>query len=127
MTTLTRSTNAISDYVRANRRAIAAALELKQANAEMESLQADVIEQIGESRTVKVDGSVSTLTPRVTESIKRTCDDETAVAFFRAHGLNINTRSAEYIAPAAFSAKVKAGAVDPGLYEISTTIGVNVI
>lgn len=127
MSTLTRSTNAISEFIRANRRAVAAALELKQAEAEMSALRADVLEQIGESRTVKVDGAVSTLTPRVIESIKRTCDDETAVAYFRSHGLNVNTRSAEYVAPAAFTSQVKKGAVDPALYEITKTIDVNVI
>lgn len=127
MATLTRSTNAISDFVRANRRAVAAALELKQATAEMDRLKMDVLEQIGERRTVKVDGALATLTPRVSESVKRTCDDETAVDFFRSHGMPVNTRSAEYIAPAAFTSQVRKGAIDPSLYEITETVDVNVI
>lgn len=127
MTTLTRSTNAISDFVRASRKAAAAALALKQAESEMAALTPDVLNQIGDSRTVKVDGAIATLTPRVTESIKRTCDDEIAVQFFRSHGMNVNVRSAEYVAPAAFSAAVRKGAVSPDLYEITTTTGVNVI
>lgn len=127
MTTLTRSTNAISDFVRASRKAAAAALALKQAEAEMAALTADVLQQIGESRTTKVDGVIVTLTPRVTESVKRTCDDATAVEFFKSHGMPISTRSPQYVPPASFTSAVRKGAVDPALYEVTQTIGVNVI
>lgn len=126
-TTLTRSTLAITKFVQASRRAAAAALELKQAEQEMASLTEEVLDQIGESRTTRVDGALVTLTPRVIESIKRTCDDATAVEFFRAHGLTVSTRSAEYVAPASFTAAVKKGAVSADLYEVTKTIGVNVI
>lgn len=127
MTTLTRSTLSINRFVQASRRAAAAALELKQAEQEMASLTAEVLDQIGDSRTTRVDGALVTLTPRIIESIKRTCDDATAVEFFRTHGLTVSARSPEYVAPASFTAAVKKGAVSSDLYEVTKTIGVNVI
>ena len=127
MAILTRSTLAITNFVQASRKAAALAMELKQVSASMDALREEVLEQIGDGRTVKVDGALATLTPRVSQSVKRTCSDEEAVAFFRSHGMNVNTRTPEFIAPAAFSAAVKRGAVDPSLFEVSQEIGVNVI
>lgn len=126
-TILTRSTLAINRFVQASRRAAAAALELKQAESEMQQLTEEVLQQIGESRTTRVDGAMVTLTPRVTEKVTRVCTDEEAVQFFRSHGLPVNTRSAEYIAPAAFTSQVRKGAVESSLYSVEVTRGVNVI
>lgn len=126
-TTLTRSTNAITEFVQAARKAALLAKQLKTVQDKMQELNDTVLTQIGDSRTTTVDGVIVTLTPRVIESVKRVCDDETAVAFFRTHGLPVNTRSPEYIAPAAFTSQVKKGAVSPDLYTIEKTVSVNVI
>jgi len=125
--TLTRSTLAITRFVQASRAAALAALQLKQAEQEMQSLTDEVLQQIGEGRTTRVDGAMVTLTPRLTEKVTRICTDEEAVNFFRSHGLPVNTRSAEYIAPAAFTSQVRKGAIDASLYSVEVTRGVNVI
>jgi hypothetical protein len=127
MTTLTRSTLAITQFVQASRRLAALAMQMKQAESELAALRDDVLDQIGEGRTVKVDGALATLTRREKVSYSRTCDDQTAVEFCRSHGLKYQERSSEYVAPASWSAYCRNGQIDSSLYDESVTVDVNVI
>lgn len=116
-----RSTSAITSFVNLSDEAKTIAIRLKAITAELALLQPEVLEQIGDGRAVKVGSQVRTLKPAVLESIKRTCDDETAVSWCRSHGLKFQTRSPEYVAPATFSAHVKAGLMSEELYEVEKT------
>lgn len=122
-----RSTKAITDFVTLSDEQATLAARLKAISREMKELEPIVLEQIGEGRAVKVGSQVRTVKPGTVESIKRTCDDETAVEFCKAHGLKFQERSAEYCAPATFSAHVKSGAMSPELYAIETTTIIVVI
>ncbi len=124
-TTLTRSTKAINEFVAASRKLAKAKLEAKQLEAEMERLVPAVLDQIGDGRTVNVDGIV-TLTKREDKSVKM-LDKKAALAFWRAHGLKISTQEPEYVASASFRSEVLKGSVPEELYAIETTFGVNVI
>jgi len=116
-----RSTKAITDYVTLSDESATIAARLKAISQELKALEPTVLEQIGEGRAVKIGSQVRTVKPGTVESIKRTCDDETAVEFCKSHGLKYQERSAEYVAPATFSAHVKAGAMSPELYDIEKT------
>lgn len=123
--TLTRSTKAITDFVAASRKLAALKLQAKQLEAEIERLTPNVLEQIGDGRTVNCEGIV-TLTPRVSESVKM-LDKDAALAFWETHGLKVSTQPPRYVAPASFRAEVLKGSVPQELYTIEQTIGVNVI
>lgn len=116
-----RSTAAIINFVNLSDEAKTIAVRLKTIETELKLIQPAVLEQIGDGRAVKVGSQVRTLKPKLIESIKRTCDDETAVEWCRAHGLKFQERSAEYVAPATFSAHVKNGLMDPELFVIEST------
>lgn len=116
-----RSTAAITNFVNLSDEAKTIAVRLKAIQTEMQQIQSDVLEQIGDGRAVKVGSQVRTLKPAVIESIKRTCDDETAVDYCKAHGLKYQERTPEYVAPATFSSHVKAGLMDSELYAIEKT------
>jgi hypothetical protein len=116
-----RSTAAITNFVNLSDEAKTLVVRLKAIETELKLIQPDVLEQIGEGRAVKVGSQVRTLRPGLIESIKRTCDDSTAVEWCRAHGLKFQERSPEYVAPATFSAHVKAGLMDPELFVIEST------
>lgn len=123
--TLTRSTKAITDFVQQSRKLAALKLAAKQIEAELERLTPSVLDQIGDGRTVNVDGVV-TLTRRVSESVKM-LDKDAALEFWRARGLKISTQAPEYVAPASFRSEVLKGSVPAELYTIEQKIGVNVI
>lgn len=116
-----RSTAAITNFVNLSDEARTIAVRLKAIETQLKLLQPEVLEQIGDGRAVKVGAMVRTLKPALIESIKRTCDDQTAVEYCREHGLKFQERSAEYVAPATFSAHVKAGLMSPELYAIEET------
>jgi len=116
-----RSTAAITNFVNLSDEAKTLVVRLKAIETELKLIQPDVLEQIGDGRAVKVGSQVRTLRPGLIESIKRTCDDQTAVEWCREHGLKFQERSAEYVAPATFSAHVKAGLMDPALFTIEST------
>ena len=116
-----RSTAAITNFVNLSDEAKTIAVRLKAIETELKLIQPDVLEQIGDGRAVKVGSQVRTLRPGIIESIKRTCDDETAVEWCRAHGLKFQERTPEYVAPATFSAHVKAGLMDESLYVVEST------
>jgi len=122
-----RSTKAITDYVQLSDEQSTLSARLKAISREMKELEPVVLEQIGEGRAVKVGSQVRTVKPGNVESIKRTCDDLTAVEWCKAHGLKFQERSEEYVAPATFSSHVKSGSMSPELYEIEITTIVVVI
>jgi len=122
-----RSTKAITDFVQLSDESATIAARLKAITQEMKAIEPLVLEQIGEGRAVKVGSQVRTVKPGTVEKISRTCDDKTAVDFCKDHGLKYQERSAEYVAPATFSAHVKSGSMSAELYEIETTTIVVVI
>jgi hypothetical protein len=122
-----RSTAAITTYVQLSDESATIAARLKAITQEMKAIEPLVLEQIGDGRAVKVGSQVRTVKPGQVESIKRTCDDPTAVEWCKSHGLKFQQRSPEYVAPATFSNHVKQGAMDQELYEIETTTIVVVI
>ncbi len=117
-----RSTKAITDFVLLSDESATIAARLKAIERELKELQTTVLEQIGDGRAVKIGSQVRTVKPGSVDKITRTCDDLTAVEFCKSHGLKFQERSAEYVAPATFSSHVKAGAMDPELYNIETTV-----
>jgi len=122
-----RSTKAITDYVQLSDEQSTISARLKAISRELAELQPVVLEQIGEGRAVKIGSQVRTVKPGTVEKISRTCDDQTAVDYCKDHGLRYQERSAEYVAPATFSAHVKSGSMSPELYEIEITTIVVVI
>jgi hypothetical protein len=122
-----RSTKAITDFVLLSDEQATLAARLKAIGREMKELETTVLEQIGDGRAVKVGSQVRTVKPGSVDKITRTCDDQTAVNFCKAHNLKFQERSAEYVAPATFSSHVKSGAMSPELYEIETTTIIVVI
>ena len=122
-----RSTAAITNYVQLSDESATIAARSKAIERELKELQPTVLEQIGDGRAVKIGSQVRTVKPGTVENITRICDDATAVNFCIEHGLKHQERSAEYVAPATFSAHVKAGAMSPELYDIETTTIVVVI
>lgn len=122
-----RSTKAITDFVTLSDEGATIAARLKAIERELKELQPVVLEQIGDGRAVKIGSQVRTIKPGTVDKISRTCDDATAVNYCKDHGLKYQERNAEYVAPATFSAHVKAGAMSPELYSIETTTIVVVI
>ena len=122
-----RSTAAITSFVQLSDESATITARLKAIQREMKELESTVLEQIGDGRAVKVGSQVRTIKPGIVESIKRTCDDETAVEWCKAHNLKFQERSAEYVSPATFSSHVKAGAMSAELFAIEQTTIVVVI
>jgi hypothetical protein len=122
-----RSTAAITTYVQLSDESATISARLKAIAQELKALEPTVLEQIGDGRAVKVGSQVRTVKPGTVDKITRTCDDLTAVEYCKSHGLKHQERSAEYVAPATFSAHVKAGSMDPELYLIETTTIIVVI
>ena len=120
-TSTLRSTAAITNFVTLTDESRTIALRLKQIAAELALLQPEVFEQIGDRRSVMVGKQVRTLERSTTEKIVRTCDDQTAVDYCKDNGLNYHERSAEYVAPAAFTSYVKKGLMSADLFEIEST------
>ena len=82
-------------------------------------LRPEVLEAIGERREIAVRGQVRILEPSVKESIGQE-DTEKTVEAFKAIGLPVNVRSAEYVAPASFSKLVRDGVVPEELIKRTT-------
>lgn len=113
-----RSTKTLTDYVRITDRLATYSKLLKELERAEKQLRPAVLDEIGERREILVRGQIRVLEPGETSSIKRTCTDEEAVAFCRAHGLKYSERSAEYVAPATFTKYVKDGIVPAELYNV---------
>jgi hypothetical protein len=105
-----RSTAALSTYVRTTDRMRTLAKQLAELSKLEAKLRPEVIAEIGERREIAVRGQVRILEPQVKESIGQ-LDTELTVERFKAIGLPVNVRSAEWVAPASFSKFVKEGSV----------------
>jgi hypothetical protein len=113
MTTTTinlRSTATLTNYVRTVDRMRTLAKQLNELSKLETKLRPEVLEAIGERREIAVRGQVRILEPSVKESIGQE-DTERTVEVFKELGLPLNTRSAEWCAPATFSKLVKDGLV----------------
>jgi hypothetical protein len=117
-----RSTSVLSRYVAVSDRLATLAKQLEELRAEEKRLRPQVLEEIGDRREIAVRGQVRVLLPSVKESISRACDDETAVEFCKQNGLKYSERSAEYCAPASFSAYVRAGLIPEEMIERKTEL-----
>jgi hypothetical protein len=105
-----RSTKTLTDYVRTTDRMRTLAKQLNELQKLETKLRPEVLEAIGDRREIAVRGQVRILEPSLKESIGQE-DTERTVEVFKELGLPLNTRSAEYVAPASFSALVKKGIV----------------
>lgn len=105
-----RSTATLTAYVRTTDRMRTLAKQLNELSKMEAKLRPEVLEAIGERREIAVRGQVRILEPSAKESIGQE-DTERTVEAFKAIGLPVNVRSAEFVAPASFSALVKKGVV----------------
>ncbi len=126
-TTTLRSTLSITSFVELSDELAALKLRQKQVEQDLKRLQPEVLDQIGERREVRVNKQVRILTPRIEESISRSCDDETIVEWCKSHGLKYSERSAEYVAPATFVKYVRENLLPENFIERTTTTTVNVM
>lgn len=109
-----RSTSNLTKYVQVTDRMATLAKQLKELEIQEKQLRPDVLAEIGERREIAVRGQVRVLVPAVKESIGQ-ADTELTVERFKELGLPVNTRSAEYVAPASFTKFVKEGLVPENL------------
>lgn len=105
-----RSTATLTNYVRTVDRMRTLAKQLAELSKLEAKLRPEVLEEIGERREIAVRGQVRILEPEVKESIGQADTDKTVEAF-KAIGLPVNVRSAEYVAPASFGKLVRDGVV----------------
>lgn len=113
MTTTTinlRSTKLISDYVRTVDTMRTLAKKLSELSKLEERMRPDVLAAIGDRAEKEIRKQIRILEPSTKESIGQV-DTEKTVEVFKAIGLPVNVRSAEFVAPASFSALVKKGVV----------------
>jgi hypothetical protein len=109
-----RSTSTLTKYVNITDKLATLAKQLKELEQAEKLLRPEVLSEIGERREIAVRGQVRILIPSVKESIGQ-ADTELTVERFKELGLPVNTRSAEYVAPASFSKYVKEGRVPEDL------------
>lgn len=109
-----RSTATLTNYVKTTDRMRTLAKQLNELSKLEAKLRPEVLAEIGERREIAVRGQVRILEPQVKESIGQ-LDTELTVERFKAIGLPVNFRSAEWVAPASFSKLVKDGAVPEDL------------
>ena len=115
MTTINlRSTATLTNYVKTVDRMRTLAKQLNELSKLEAKLRPEVLAEIGERREIAVRGQVRILKPETKESIGQ-LDTELTVERFKAIGLPVNVRSAEWVAPASFSKLVKDGVVPDDL------------
>jgi len=114
-----RSTKTLTDYVRTVDRMRTLAKQLNELSKLETKLRPDVLAEIGERREIAVRGQVRILEPSTKESIGQ-IDTEKTVEVFKAIGLPVSIRNAEYVAPATFKALVIAGSVPEELVKRET-------
>ena len=114
-----RSTKTLTDYVRTTDRMRTLAKQLSELSKLETKLRPEVLEAIGDRREIAVRGQVRILEPSIKESIGQ-ADGEKTVEVFKELGLPLNTRSAEYVAPASFSKLVRDGLVPEELIKRSS-------
>ena len=105
-----RSNKTLTAYVETVDRMRVLAKQISDLQKIETALRPDVLEQIGERREVIVNGTCRILEPEVKESIGQV-DTERTTEAFKALGLPVSARSAEYVAPATFSKYVREGIV----------------
>ena len=105
-----RSTATLTAYVKTTDKMRTLAKQLAELSKLEAKLRPEVLEAIGERREIAVRGQVRILEPSTKESIGQ-ADGEKTVEVFRELGLPLNTRSAEYVAPASFAKLVRDGVV----------------
>ncbi len=111
-----RSTKTLTDYVTTVDRMRALAKQLNELQKVETRLRPAVLEEIGERREVQVKGQIRILEPQEKTSISQ-ADTTKTVEAFKALGLPVSIRSAEYVAPATFSKLAKEGIVPEELIE----------
>jgi len=114
-----RSTATLTNYVRTVDRMRTLAKQLNELSKLETKLRPEVLAEIGDRREIAVRGQVRILEPSTKESIGQ-ADTEKTVEVFKAIGLPLNQRSAEYVAPASFSKLVRDGVVPEELIERKT-------
>lgn len=122
MTTTTinlRSSKLINDYVRTVDTMRSLAKKLSELNKIEERMRPDVLAAIGTRAEKEIKHQIRILEPSVKESIGQV-DTEKTVEAFKSIGLPVNTRSAEYVAPASFSKLVREGVVPEELIRRTT-------
>lgn len=115
-----RSTKTLTDYVQVTDRMKTLAKKLNELSKLEEKQRPAVLAEIGDRREIAVRGQVRILEPSTKESIGQ-LDTEKTVTVFKEIGLPVNTRSAEFVAPATFSKLVKDGVVPEELIKRETT------
>lgn len=105
-----RSNKTLTAYVETVDRMRVLAKQLSDLQKIETALRPDVLDQIGERREVIINGTCRILEPETKESIGQVDTEKTTEAF-KALGLPVSTRSAEYVAPATFSKYVREGIV----------------
>ena len=105
-----RSNKTLTAYVETVDKMRALAKQLTDLQKIETQLRPEVLEQIGERREVIINGTCRILEPEVKESIGQV-DTERTTEAFKALGLPVSVRSAEYVAPATFSKYVREGIV----------------
>ncbi len=122
MTTTTvnrRSNKTLTAYVETVDRMRVLAKQLSDLSKLEVTLRPEVLGQIGERREVIINGTCRILEPETKESIGQV-DTEKTTAAFKALGLPVSTRSAEFVAPASFSKYVREGLVPDELIKKTT-------
>lgn len=122
-----RSTKTLTTFVQLTDESVLLAKRLKAIQAELKAMQPEVLEQIGDRRSVSVNKQVRIIERKKIESVKRVVDDETAVKYCKSKGLAFSERSEEYVAPATFLKYYREGLLSPELFaiETETTVVVN--
>ncbi len=113
MTTTTinlRSTKIISDYVKTVDTMRTLAKKLSELSKLEERMRPAVLDAIGDRAEKEIRKQIRILEPSIKESIGQV-DTEKTVETFKAIGLPVSIRSAEYVAPASFSKLVRDGVV----------------
>lgn len=105
-----RSNKTLTAYVETVDRMRVLAKQLSDLQKIETALRPEVLDQIGERREVIINGTCRILEPETKESIGQVDTEKTTEAF-KALGLPVSTRSAEYVAPATFSKYVREGVV----------------
>lgn len=105
-----RSNKTLTSYVETVDRMRVLAKQLSDLQKIETALRPEVLDQIGERREVIINGTCRILEPETKESIGQV-DTERTTEAFKALGLPVSTRSAEYVAPATFSKCVREGIV----------------
>ena len=114
-----RSTKTLTSYVEAVDQMRVLAKKLSELSKLEVALRPEVLDQIGERREVIINGTCRILEPETKESIGQV-DTEKTTAAFKALGLPVSVRAAEYVAPATFKKLVLDGVVPEELVERKT-------